>query len=271
MTRLFDADKYPVTDRVQVNIPFSWLMEGDWLNTFLENRLNPEIGLDAAALDNWSLTEFDAIARRFHESGRTITLHGPFLDLSPGSPDPAIRSVTQDRLNQLVEAVDAFKPLTVVCHAGYDGTRYGFIRETWYENAIETWSRMGSQLADKGVRLMLENVYEMSPDELREIFEQLDTRHAGCCLDVGHLSVFSHVPAGTWIETLSPYIGQIHLHDNYRQSDLHVGLGKGAIDFSPVFEWLRSTPRHPVITLEPHREADLLASIAFLENRKWFQ
>ena len=33
------------------------------------------------------------VADQFHDAGRTITLHGPFIDLSAGSPDAAIRKV----------------------------------------------------------------------------------------------------------------------------------------------------------------------------------
>ena len=71
-----------LTKQVQVNIPYRMLKEG-YLDKFLEYGLNPEIGFDAGALDTVSIPEANAIAEQLHQAGRTITLHGPFMDLSP--------------------------------------------------------------------------------------------------------------------------------------------------------------------------------------------
>lgn len=268
MVKLFDTDKRPVVDLVQVNIPFSWLMDqhADYMEVFLENRINPEIGIDADILDRFPQSEFQAAASRFRDAGCSITLHGPFLDLSPGSPDSAIRAVTEDRLLQTIRAAEAFLPQTIVCHAGYDETRYGFFREEWYENAAETWGRAARKFADKQVRLMLENVYETDPDQLLRLFEMIDDSNIGCCLDIGHLSVFSKIPAPVWIKKLAPYIGQLHLHDNDGKSDQHFGLGRGGIDFTPLFDWLKTARPMPVITLEPHKKEDLIQSISYLSS-----
>ncbi|MFP4158823.1 MAG: sugar phosphate isomerase/epimerase family protein [Desulfobacterales bacterium] len=272
MTGIFDTDKSRITDRVQVNIPFSWLMDktAGWMEIFVENRLNPEIGLDSEALDRHTASEFASAAKRFHDIGRSITLHGPFLDLSPGSPDTAIRSVTRQRLEQMIEAAEIFSPLTVVCHCGYDESRYGFIRNAWYERAAEIWKHTARRLAEKNILLMLENVYEKDPDEIGRMFEITAEENTGCCLDIGHLCVFSRRPLKDWIKRLSPYIGQIHLHDNRGQSDEHMGLGLGSIDFAPLFDWLRGLRKTPVITLEPHDSDALAASISYLEKQGFF-
>ena len=151
-----------IIKQVQVNIPFTMLYES-YLETFIEYGLNPEIGLDAAALDRFSMADFSGIAEKIHKNSRSVTLHGPFIDLSAGSPDPAVRRVTRRRLEQLLDLVPLFKPLSVVCHAGYDAKRYGYFKETWSENSLELWSWMADRVAEHGARLMLENVYEDGP------------------------------------------------------------------------------------------------------------
>jgi len=75
-----------IIKQVQVNIPFTMLYES-YLETFIEYGLNPEIGLDAAALDRFSMADFSGIAEKIHKNSRSVTLHGPFIDLSAGSPD----------------------------------------------------------------------------------------------------------------------------------------------------------------------------------------
>lgn len=268
MTRIFTTEESSILSHVQVNIPFSWLMneKARWLETFVENRINPEIGLDAEVLDSFTFKDFSYAARSFQSAGCRITIHGPFLDLSPGSTDNAIRSVTLRRMEQMTEAAEVFSPATVVCHAGYDASRYQFIRNTWYERAAEIWDRTAEKLAEKQICLMLENVYERHPKEIRELFAILKNNNTGYCLDVGHLSVFSSISLQNWLEILSTHIGQLHLHDNQGRSDEHLGMGEGNIDFTPLFEWMQGLEQPPVITLEPRNKEALKTSISYLRK-----
>ena len=251
---------------IQVNIPFTMLAENQWLEFFIGSGLNPEIGLDAEALDGFSLSEFKDIADTFHRLHRVITIHGPFMDLSPGSTDPKIRDLTRHRFDQLLDAASVFRPKNVVCHAGYDSGRYGFCREQWTRHTIDTWKWLGRELHDRGALLMLENVYETDPADIVTLFKHLDSTQVGYCLDVGHQSVFGKSPLKEWLTTIEAYIGHIHLHDNASDRDSHLGMGKGNIDFALLFRFLNRLPKIPVITLEPHGRDDFLTSLAYLEQ-----
>jgi sugar phosphate isomerase/epimerase len=262
----FTPDQQRILRHIQVNIPFTMLVENQWLDFFTGSGLNPEIGLDAAALDGFSQSAFKDIADTFHQMNRTITLHGPFLDLSPGSLDPKIRDLTRHRFDQLIDAVSIFRPKNVVCHAGYDHSRYGFCKEQWMANTIATWKWLGKALHEQGTRLMLENVYETDPADIVEIFKYLDTTLVGYCLDIGHQSVFGKIPMEKWLTLMGTYIGHIHLHDNAGDRDSHLGMGKGNIDFDLLFGFLKQLPKLPVITLEPHEQDDFLTSLAYLEQ-----
>jgi len=270
---LYSDTQRRIIDKIQVNIPFTMLVEQPWQDLFFNAGLNPEIGLAADALDTYSLSVFKDFADRFHKNNRTITIHGPFLDLSPGSPDPKIREVAAYRFNQLIDAVSVFKPETVVCHAGYDHSRYDFCREKWLEHTIETWTWLGRELCNRGSRLMLENVYEKTPEELLQVLKSLDPEHIGYCLDIGHLASFGKYSLDKWLAATGKYIGQFHLHDNCGDHDAHLGLGKGSINFDLLFAYFKCMSPKPVITLEPHEKEDFMASLAFLEQvdfLSWF-
>jgi sugar phosphate isomerase/epimerase len=252
--------------RVQVNIPFTMLIQKEWLDLFLGLELNPEIGMDAAALDNFSSDDFVHIASEFKKRGCTITLHAPFLDLSPGSPDPKIREISRYRYNQLIDAIPIFSPISIVCHSGYDDDRYSFCKESWMEKCIETLKWLGAEIYNHGSHMMLENVYETHPDDLLDVIKYLDPSHTKCCLDIGHLTAFGKSPLDAWIQVLGPFVGQFHLHDNHGARDNHIGLGEGCIDFKSVFDFIHAMPRPPIITLEPHKKEDFEASLNFLEH-----
>lgn len=263
---LFSEAQQQIIEKIQVNIPFTMLVERQWQDLFFNSGLNPEIGLAAEAFDTFSLSDFKGFADRFHNRNRSITIHGPFMDLSPGSPDPKVRELTVFRFKQLIEAVSVFKPLAVVCHAGYDHGRYGFCREKWLEYAVNTWKWLGRELHSRGTRLMLENVYETDPAELLQVLEHLDPGHIGYCLDVGHLASFGKYPLDQWLTATGKHIGQLHLHDNHGDHDSHLGMGKGSIDFGLLFGYVRHMKKTPIITLEPHQREDFITSLSFLEQ-----
>jgi sugar phosphate isomerase/epimerase len=136
-------------------------------------------------------------------------------------------------------------------------------------NSLEFWSWLSDALNREGSRLMLENVYERGPAEIRVLFEQLSSRRVGLCLDCGHLTVFGGAPLQEWLESLGGFIGQLHLHDNLGEKDDHLALGRGRIDFSRLFAYLKAErTQPPVVTLEAHQPDDVWESLECLE-RLW--
>ena len=251
---------------IQVNIPFSMLYKG-YLDRFVKYRLNPEIGFDAHSLDTYSLADFGDIADRLKKNGLTTTFHAPFMDLAPGSPDPAVRALTRQRFSQVLQLVSVFRPKTMVCHGGYDNKRYGHMREEWLQNSLEIWEWLAADIRSAGAVLMIENVYEQGPAEMRPLFERLQNQGVRFCLDIGHQHAFSRSSLDDWLQVLGPYLGQLHLHDNDGKQDSHLSLGKGTNDLSVLFRFLKANSDGPlVMTLEPHKESDLWPSLEYLKE-----
>lgn len=253
---------------IQVNVSFTRLWDGR-IDHFTRNGINPEIVFDARALERFSQADFSAVAEALRKNALTVTFHAPFVDLSAGSSDPAVRDVTRRRFEELLALVPLFRPVTVVAHAGYDWKRYEYFRDEWLANSLEFWSWLSDALNREGSRLMLENVYEQGPAEIRVLFEQLSSRRVGLCLDCGHLTVFGGAPLQEWLESLGGFIGQLHLHDNLGEKDDHLPMGRGRIDFSRLFAYLKAErTQPPVMTLEAHQTDDVWESLECLE-RLW--
>ena len=58
-------------DAVQVNIPYRMLVES-YLDIFVTNRINLEIGLDADALENFTRSDFESTAAALSAYGPRI-------------------------------------------------------------------------------------------------------------------------------------------------------------------------------------------------------
>ena len=257
---------HKIIQKIHVNIPFTMLHES-YLSRFIREGINPEIGFDASALDLFSLPDYKFIAKQILQRGLSVTMHAPFIDLSPGSPDPEVRALTRRRFNQLIPLIPIFKPKTIVCHTGWENQSYWFLKESWVQYSMEYWSWLAEDVSKEGSSLMLENVYESDPYEFLDLFKGLKHQGIGFCLDTGHQAVFSRTGLLVWLETLGEYIAQLHLHDNNGIRDDHLALGKGEIDFTRLFKYLKEKKlRPPIITLEPHGEDDFLPSLEYLEN-----
>jgi sugar phosphate isomerase/epimerase len=251
---------------VHVNVPFCMLTE-KYLGFVLDEGINPEIGLDAKALDETSDSTFKKISELLRERGLSVSFHAPFADLAPGSIDPQIHNATKYRFKQVIGLASIFHPKTVVCHTGYEALRHGYMKDQWIENSIAIWKWLSEQLMSEGTSLMLENVFETGPEEFLPIFDSLRSDSIGFCLDVGHQKAFSHCSLEKWLGVLGPFLGQLHLHDNNGDGDHHLAMGQGSVDFEYLFGFLgRMEDRRPLVTLEPHVDSDLWPSIQYLEE-----
>lgn len=267
MGLVLDERLKPIIDKVQVNIPFGMFFDG-YLELFESTGLNPEICMDADALEGYSGADFKKIAGIFKGNGRRVTFHGPFADMVPGSQDPGFLQLTRKRLDQMIALIDIFEPLTIVCHPGYDYRRHSYYQEAWLSTSIETWRAAGEKISRAGSRLMLENVYETDPGQMLPLLSELAGPDIGFCFDVGHHFAFGNVPMDAWLTDLGPYLGQLHLHDNSGADDEHRALGQGDITLEPLFEFLQGRGDNlPVLTLEPHRIEDLVPSLEYLRGQ----
>ena len=198
------------------------------------------------------------------ENGRTVTFHGPFMDLAPGGLDETIRKATVQRLQQTMELVPLFRPQSVVFHAGYDASRYYGHGEQWLSSSLATWEPLTKMAEEMGVVIHLENVYEQTPEMILTLIERISSGYLGFCLDVGHMNVFAKAPLSEWLDALGPHLKEVHLHDNDGISDAHAPIGSGTVPFEELFKYLRQQEVKPLVTLEPHEEETLWRSLESL-------
>jgi sugar phosphate isomerase/epimerase len=261
---LLNLNKSSADMLAQVHVNLPWKFLPNYLETVLELRINVEIGLEAAQLDEVPRSLFRSVTEKLHQRGCRITLHGPFWDLCPGSSDALIRQASHFRLHQLFDLVEVFHPIQVVCHTGFDPRHHGSHPEQYRERSLLIWEPLVARAERSKVPLLLENVWEYGPELHGEFFAALQSPFCKFCLDVGHQHSFSKTSLAKWIEVLGDHLQEIHVHDNRGIHDEHLPVGRGSINFAGLFGLLRVKSITPLITLEPHREEDFAESLAGL-------
>lgn len=240
---------------IQVNVPYAMLQER--VDQVVKNRIHPEIYVSAEDLDRYRVEEANHLAEVLHRNGLEITVHGPYLDLSPGGADPKVKAVTADRILKTIELARSFTPKTIIFHPGYDPWTFNGDMKRWLESSLQTWEPMVKEAEAAGLTLALENVFEEKPDSLRDLLEEIDSPSFRFCFDTGHHHVFSKAPLTFWVELLGRYLCETHLHDNHKEMDAHLPIGEGSFDFEQYFSLLSFYRLSPIYTIEPHEEAHL--------------
>lgn len=253
-----------LTSRCFVCVPFLRLKND--LKAILSNRIQPEIGLEGDVLYTTGPAEFKTIAGQLKAEGLGCTIHAPFGDLSPGASDNYIQTVSRDKLAMAFHLLEIFEPAAIVCHLNYEENKHGYKQEEWFDKSMDTWQRLLVTAEQHQVPLMLENTYETDPAMHRRILETLDSPYARFCLDVGHTLVFARNSWQEWLPALSPWLGQLHLHDNHGDRDDHLAIGEGRFDFIGLFNFLEANSLDPLITLEPHDEETLWKCLENLDR-----
>lgn len=254
-----------LTSRLFINAPFDRLQK-DLLRVFLDNRFQPEIGLEGNCLYDCSINDFKKIAHAFKAEGLACTIHAPFCDLAPGATDAGILAATRTKLTKAFELLDIFEPAAIVCHLGYEENKHSFRQQEWLDNSLDTWRKLLTIAEAHQVPLALENTYETSPDQHLQILTDLDSPYARFCLDVGHVMAFAKNTWQDWLTPLLPWLSHLHLHDNNGDGDDHLAIGTGQFDFPGLFSHLRQQQQRPTITLEPHQEEGLWVSLQALDT-----
>ena len=246
-------------DALHVHIPF--VKFRDFFELIKKRRYDLEIYFPAPVLDQLERSDLEKL-RESLDWGPSLTLHAPFVDINPGAMDPMVRSVTQMRFRQLLDAAAILKPRAAVFHAAYDKWRYSGRKDIWLENSVETWCKVVDSASRIGMRVAVENVFDEDPEALAMLIEKIGSPDFGFCFDTGHMNLFSAVPMEQWFGVLGKNILEVHLHDNDGTADSHWALGRGCVDFQEFFRLLRKHQPHPIYTIEAHDKDDVELSIA---------
>ena len=252
---------------IHVNVPYPMLKQR--IDFVVENRIHPEIYFGGKDLDSVEEEDVKKLGEVLQRHGLEVTLHGPFMDLSPGGVDPKIKQVTRDRFMQTIEWAAILKSKSVVFHPGYANWLFDGNVDLWLQGSLDTWIPLVEKARRADLVLAIENVYEEGPDSILLLLNRIRSPHFRFCFDTGHHHAFSgrKVSLERWIGTLKDYLWEVHLHDNHSLGDEHLPVGEGDFDFDRFFRFLAESGLKPIYTIEPHREEHLWPSLKMA--RKW--
>lgn len=239
-----------------IHVPYEKIAEH--IQFILKNRLNLEIYFNSDSLDSIDPESISSLRRSLIHNP-SLSVHAPFMDLSPGAIDLKVRRATIERFNQVLDIADMLRAKSVVFHSGYEKWKYALKIDTWLNKSLETWEPLIEKAMRINTKIAIENIFEDEPTNLRILMENIGSDNFGICFDTGHCNLFSRVPPQNWLNELKPYIIELHIHDNDRSADQHLSIGEGSFDFDTLFNELKNNDC--IYTIEAHSPERVLKSL----------
>ncbi len=194
-------------------------------------------------------------------------IHGPFYDLAYESKDEDIVKISRKKISRGLEIAGILGAEHMVVHSTFNplnpDPKY---KSYWLEKSAVFWRGMVSLAKKNKCMIVIENIFDPSPDMIKKLIREVDSPFFKACLDIGHANIFSDIPVEEWVRGLKKDMYHIHIHDNDGKVDYHWGIGKGNINFDGFFEELGRIRHIPAFTIEVKTLKDVEASLKYLRK-----
>ena len=205
--------------------------------------------------------EHDARVRNEMQGAGRFIFHAPFNELCPAAIDPLIVEVAKKRYAQAYSLMQGYGIDSMIAHSGFVPTIYF---EEWFkEKSVKFWQEF---LSDKpgSFRVYLENVLESSPGMLCDIANAVGDERFRLCLDIGHAALMGpDIQVSEWALRMQPFLGHVHLHNNFGSRDTHNALGDGSIDVAAAIRAIAEAAPDVTFTIEA---SDGASSVEWLKS-----
>lgn len=209
----------------------------------------------------------DRYKNLFKDFKHIKSLHGPFLDLKPSSPDLKIREVSYQRYLRTFNIARELEVDYIIFHSQINpDLNEPSIRKLNNIQSKEFWHKILKEITGFKGTILIENIFEKEPSMIKELIETIDLPNIKINLDIGHCRL-GKVSLEEWISQLRDYIAYIHLHSNNGIYDQH--LRPSQEEVKNLYDLLDRYDLSPPIALE-YKVGDLkneLNDLTFLSTK----
>jgi len=215
----------------------------------------------AANMDPSVFEQYNYSALSNMQAAQRFTFHAPFNELTPAAIDPLILDVAKKRYNQAFNIMRDYCINKMIAHSGYMPNVY---YEQWFiPKSISFWHEYLSYKPDD-FELCIENVLESSPDMLCKIAAEINDKRLKLCFDAAHAAIMgSELSTLNWAERMMPYLGHVHIHNNFGKFDTHNALGDGIIDIAALIRLVAQEKPEVTFSIE---SIDAKSSVKWLKE-----
>ena len=181
------------------------------------------------------------------------TLHAPFADVNIASADNKMRRLILKRMEKSLYYAHQLDCKLWVFHPGHHSAISSFYPGMDWHINLQSVKKLLELSREYNVKVGIENIPEIFPtllgnvDDFSRFFKELG-EDVGIALDVGHANVNGRVRA--FMDNFGDRIVHIHASDNDGKQDLHLGVGKGTVDWQDFARAVRRIQFRGIVIIE---------------------
>ena len=182
-----------------------------------------------------------------------FTVHAPFADMNIASPSEVILSAVLKRLKKSILCASDLNCQTWVFHPGLKtGLSSVYPGKDWSEN-MKSIHFLFNFAENHGISAAIENMPENIPFLLKNVedfkaFYRQKGEDIGLVLDIGHANLNNQIE--DFLINFADRIVHIHAHDNKGESDQHLEIGGGNVDWKKIAPYLKNISYAHTISVE---------------------
>jgi sugar phosphate isomerase/epimerase len=181
------------------------------------------------------------------------TVHAPWAGVNIATPNPKLRNAVLNELEKSIILAGQLNCRLWVFHPGSKtGLSQFYPNRDWQHN-LESVQELLTVARKKSVQIAIENTPEPFPslmkgtDDFHRFCHDLQD-DVGMVLDVGHANINNQIDA--FFEQFSGKIVHIHVSDNHADSDQHLGIGQGNINWQNFAKLVKKANYGKLIMIE---------------------
>ncbi|MBN2335910.1 sugar phosphate isomerase/epimerase [Candidatus Bathyarchaeota archaeon] len=174
--------------------------------------------------------------------GLSFSVHAPYADTNLSADDDLIREWILKRIRASIRFANELEAECIVVHPGWTTATDRFMRGRAWELNLRSLKWLLRYSGDYGVDMLIENVPEPTPyllvsvEDFEMFYEEMEY-DMGMVLDVGHANLQGEV--SLFLERFGDRIRHIHVSDNDGETDQHLPIGDGGIDWEKVMRGVK--------------------------------
>jgi len=214
-----------------------------------------------------SRSRVDALIELKEAHGLEYSVHASYTDVNLSSDEPEVREAILRRIEKSIEWTAELGGEVTVFHPGNSTALEWTYPGTAWDLNLKSVRRLVRHAEEHGVSAMIENVPEPFPYVMKSVehfdrfFEEVGME-VKMVLDVPHAHLRGEPLE--FIERHGDRISHVHVSDNHGESDDHLEIGMGSVDWEDVMEALKESPFDGWVTIESYHGIE--ESIEFLRR-----
>ena len=243
-------------------------------HSFFEKKLSYNAELAFFALKDVVAGNVDGTAAKvkkvLEENKVKFSIHGPFMELMYDSRDLDVVKLAEQKVMNGLKVAEFLGAEHIVFHSTYNplsqvaNSKFDMF---WVKKSAEFWKKIIDSCKDFSGMILIENIFDDSPEPIKKLIAEVNNPMFKVCLDVGHANIYGKkYLIDEWVEGFGEDLKHLHVHDNHGGEDEHLGVGAGNIDFEAFFNALDNLNECPPFVLEVRGEDELERSLKYLRD-----